>query len=160
MNSLLNRQDKTGLFVNSGLAVGTAALGNAVIALFHWDRSASEPQPSFAPPGSVVGIVWLFLFAAMGAARWLTVRSGSSERKRHAGLIVLLILFCFAYPFYTAGLRQGLGLVGNLATIAFATYTAWTVRHSSPEAAVFVSPVMVWVSFATAIIIGQMQLSH
>jgi len=63
MINLANRDDGLGLVTNIVLAVSLAALGNAIIYSqgWSWARAVGNLiQPSFAPLGYVVGIVWKF----------------------------------------------------------------------------------------------------
>ena len=152
--NILNRTDRTGLVANVVAAVVTVIAVNAVIFLSGWfqtDTPAAQ-QSRLDPPGWLVGVVWVFLFAFLGAARWLVVRSGGERAGRQAGYIVLLLLFCLAYPFYTMGLKSvAIGLIGNVTTIIAAAWVASRVRTSSKAAAGLVLPVVAWVSFATVL---------
>ncbi len=101
MINLANRDDGLGLVTNIVLAISLAALGNAIIYSQGWDRSVGNViQPSFAPPSYVLGIVWLFLFAFMGTARWLLIKSKSQKATYHSQRVIFLVVFCFLYPFY------------------------------------------------------------
>jgi tryptophan-rich sensory protein len=158
--SILNRTTWQGLLANVVVLVGLSALGNGIVNLFGWDSSQNPaPKPSFAPPDYVVGLVWVLLFAVLGAARWLLVGSGSTAAKPERRLILGLAIFCFLYPFYTLAFDSALaGLFGNLATILLAGYVTYRVRKHSAMAAAGVFLVVMWTCFATAIIIAQLQL--
>jgi benzodiazapine receptor len=146
----LNQPGLAGLWLNMAAAVGLALACNALVFGFGWNRTDSRPTPFYAPPGYVVGIVWTLLFAAMGAARWLTLGRLTPLRFRHARLIVWLILFCAAYTFYGLAPESRIpGFIGNLVTIPFAGWIAWTVRTTSPQAALLLGLVPFWVIYAT-----------
>lgn len=166
MLSTDDRRDDTpgprlGLAANMALAVGLAAIGNGVIALFGWHaESHGAVSPAFAPPGIVIGAVWTALFAAMGAARWLAVRDGSAEARIDGWLVTILILACFAYPYYTLGLRDAaIGLVGSLATMGFATIVAGRLHRRAPLAAVLVGATAAWCAFASVVLYRTLQLN-
>ncbi len=107
MTNLANRSDATGLVANVVLFVSLAVLGNAVIYFFGWSQEDENLiRPSFAPPGYLVGIVWLFLFALMGTARWFIIQSRNSGAMNHSRWIIFLAVFCVLYPFYTFGLSS------------------------------------------------------
>jgi tryptophan-rich sensory protein len=97
MTAILDRSDRPGLWLNIAAAVGLALICNAIV--FDWGQTAERPIPAYAPPGSVVSIVWTLLFAGMGAARWLLLGRMTPLRFRHARLVVWLVVFCAAYTF-------------------------------------------------------------
>ncbi len=150
MTAFLDRQDRSGLWLNMAAAVGLALVCNALVFGFGWNQTASRATPAYAPPGYLVGIVWTLLFAAMGAARWHVLTRMTPLRFRHARLIVWLILFCAAYTFYGLAPESRIpGFIGNLVTIPFGAWVAWMVRGSSPQAALLVGLVPLWVIYAT-----------
>ena len=86
----------------------------------------------------------------MGTARWLVLRRKTPLRYRHAQLIVWLVIFCAAYTFYGLAPESRIpGFIGNLVTIPFSAWVAWTVRTTSPRAALLVGLVPLWVIYAT-----------
>lgn len=159
MTALINRTDFVSLSVNLLLAVGSAlAINTVVFGLF---LAGDVPEPaesvSFAPPGAVIGAVWVGLFAMMGAARWALNSSG--ERAENVKRwICILLLFCVAYPFYTLGLTSELlGFFGNLATIALTVFVVARAWRFSRTASILLMPIVVWVSFATVIILAELR---
>ncbi len=155
--SIIDRPDRTGLISNIGIAISSALLVNGFIALVNPSEMESPGSVHWQPPGYVIGIVWVVLFAAMGAARWLLLTK-PLDTIRARRLILLLLLFCLAYPFYTMGLKSELiGLVGNLLTIALSLFVAFRVGSISRPAAGLVSLVSVWVSFASVLVVEQLR---
>jgi tryptophan-rich sensory protein len=161
MSTLLHRKGSAGLLANTGLAVGLALLGNGIIFFFGWNGDAPGKHiPSFQPAGWVIGAVWTMLFAAMGAARWLTARARQERGRDNTGLITALILACFAYPYYTLGFRSAeIGLIGSLATMLAAAIIAWRVAGQSGLAAMLVLPTALWCAFAGAVLIRTLQIN-
>ncbi len=154
--SILDRSDRTGLISNIGIAILSALLVNGFIAVVNPSEMANPGSVRWQPPGYVIGAVWIFLFAAMGSARWLLLTK-PLDTVRARRLIVLLLLFCLAYPFYTIGLKsEVIGLVGNLLTIALSLFVVIRVGSISRLAAGLVSLVGVWVSFASVLVIEQL----
>jgi tryptophan-rich sensory protein len=155
MSNAFDRPSRAALWLNMAAAVGLALACNGLVFGLGWNQTAVRDTPAYAPPGYVVGIVWTLLFAAMGAARWLALSVGTTARSaalrsRHARLIVWLILFCAAYTFYGLAPESRIpGFVGNLVTIPFSVWIAWTVRASSRRAALLVGLVPLWVIYAT-----------
>ena len=123
MFSAVNRTGYVSLLLNLTLAVGLGLLINAIVfAVLFADAAEPPSNVPFAPPGAVVGAVWVILFALMGASRWLLNASGEAARAAKNWIVVLLV-FCFAYPFYTLGLNsEKIGLAGNIATAALTIF--------------------------------------
>lgn len=161
MINIINRNNATGLVANIVLFVSLAVLGNIAIYVFGWSQEGEDIiRPRFAPPGYVVGIVWLFLFALMGTARWFVVQSTHGRTINHSRWIIFLAIFCVFYPLYTFGLSSWIaGLIGNIATILLTTWVIYQVQTSSKRAAKSLLPIIVWVSFASVIIIRTIRLN-
>jgi tryptophan-rich sensory protein len=155
-----NRRDLGGLAVNVAIAMAVAALANAFIVFVNPAEDFGPPTVLLQPPGWVIGVVWTFLFIFLGTARWLLIRKvdRSFEGTRW---VWILLLFCAAYPVYTAGLRDlAVGLGGNIATVALALWVALRIRKASIVAAGLVSTVVLWVTFASLLIVEQMKRPH
>ena len=113
--------DRRGLATSIIVTVAIAAVTNGALAAFGLNRPSNQIWPSFAPPGPAIGVIWIVLFAGMGAAFWLA----PTRRRAIAGLIVL----CLAYPFYTHMIGGHLTeFVGNIVTFAYAIWLAIEVR--------------------------------
>jgi tryptophan-rich sensory protein len=93
----------------------------------------------------------------MGVARWLLLTK-PMDTIRARRLILVLLLFCLAYPVYTLGLKSEiLGLGGNLLIIALSLFVVTRLSSISRLAAGLVSLVMVWVSFASFLVVEQLR---
>src|SRR5579883_2021730 len=141
----------TNVWKQVALAAGIAIAANGFVLLVNpQEQEGAGRGVPWEPPGYVIGVVWIVLFACMGIARALATEEGR--------LVLYLILFCAAYPLYTLGLRsQSIGLAGNLATISFALVVAWRLWRRSRPAALLLLPVAVWVSFASLLIVMEMR---
>lgn len=163
VKDFLRRDDGNGLVINVGVAVGSALLANAIIWALDWNSGEdASKSPSFAPPGYIVGIVWVILFACMGAARWSIVRDAVSENGRSRGsrLLIVLVILCALFPFYSLAPDSNVaGLIGTLVTLAFAAFVTRTVRPLSRTAFNLMIPLMVWLLYATAIIVRTVQIA-
>lgn len=137
-----------GLVANLTVFVGLPLLLNGVIFGLGWSR-ASGPQPGI-PPGWFVGALWVVLFAGMGTARWLLLRSATNPVQRtRSEWVSLLALLCLLYPLYTAGLQDlRIGLAGNLVTLVVAIGVAISASLQSKAAGALVSGVCVWLLYA------------
>jgi translocator protein len=157
----LNSPERSALTLNVLLMVGATIALNGLIFALGWDTStasASAKTPAFAPPGWVVGLVWTaILFPLMATARWqLNAYSEPSASGARATITALLIC-CLIWPFYSLALGSLVGgLIGNLITIGIALYAIWRVTPLSRSTALLIAPVVLWVVFATAIILSEM----
>jgi tryptophan-rich sensory protein len=126
---------------------GACLVGNGVIFALGWDSGARPlPQPWFAPPGWVIGVVWLVLFALMGLVygRLRQVKSSTSRT------MIALAAACLAYPLYTGGLQNGLvGLIGNIVTLAVTLGLMGYLKRIDRRSAVLLVPMTVWLVFAS-----------
>jgi len=71
--------DRRRLVVTILVTVAVAAITNGALAAFGLNRPNNQLWPSFAPPGATIGLVWIVLFAGMGAALALTAQSAPSR---------------------------------------------------------------------------------
>lgn len=155
----LNRHDRNGLLLNVGLAVGAALVLNAAIFALGWNTTTDHaPQPRFAPPGWVVAAVWLVLFALMARARWMlnsyTIIGVVPSRR----MVTVLIVSCLLWPFYSLASGSVLGgLIGTVVTIVLAIVALVFVRARSRDAALLLVPVILWLAFATFVILAELR---
>jgi translocator protein len=161
MLEILNSPDFPGLIANIAVCVSGTLLLNGLIFGLGWSR-LDEPAlldptvlPKLTPPGYAFGIVWTILFKFMGTARWLVGKGTDLQVASHQQLIAILVIFCLLQPLYSTaiGSRVG-GLLGTLATVVLAAFTAVTVRSSSELAALLILPVALWTAFASILLIA------
>jgi len=154
----LNQDDRRALVLNIAIAVGAALILNAVIFLLGWDSSTDyAPQPWFEPPGWVVGLVWLVLFSLMASARWTLNSYTIIGVVRARAMITLLIVSCLLWPFYSLAIGSLVGgLIGNIVTIVLAVAAMVFAWPRSRDAALFILPTVLWVTYATVIILAEM----
>ena len=155
--SFINRINNLSLILNLVIAVGICLAINALVFGLGWDVSDTPThEVTFAPPGWLVGAVWVFLFALIGISRGVLNKFGEKSKSAKKWLIVLL-LFCFAYPIYTLGLSSEImGLIGNLGVIALTIFIISQTWKLSKLASFLIMPIILWVSFATVIILAEL----
>jgi tryptophan-rich sensory protein len=128
-------------------AIGAIASVNARTFYQQLDR------PSWAPPGSIFGPVWTFLFALMGIAAWLIWRERESKQTGAAltiFLVQLMVNALWSWLFF-AWKKGSLAIIDVivLAVLIVATIAMfWRVR---PLAAILLVPYLLWVSYAAAL---------
>ena len=98
---------------------------------------------------AIVPFVWLFLFAAMGAA-FMEVRLAAGRFGLAGILIAILMANCALYPVYTLGFSSSdAGLLGNYATALLAIFIIGWTWPISRTAALLLIPIPIWVTLAS-----------
>jgi len=146
--------ERRGLIGSIAASVVAAVVVNGSLAALHLNAPPPARWPAFAPPGPAIGIIWVLLFAAMGAAAWYA---------RHARLgraVVGLLVLCLAYPFYTHAIPgHATELAGNIVSFVYAGWLIVRLRRHAPLAAVLIGLVALWIAFATALVFGLVSLN-
>jgi tryptophan-rich sensory protein len=142
-------------------AVVVALVANAIVFVAGWDSSSqTEREPSFAPPGYVIGGIWLALFGCMGAARSLFAGAKTANAQTLKRAVTALIVLCATYPFYTSGLdNRYVALAGAVVTLVLSAVIAVRGIHASRAAAALVGLVTAWSIFAAALVVRGIQLN-
>jgi len=150
----LNQDDDSARRLNIGLAFGAALLSNG-LALWLRSGMTTDATPWFALPPWIGALVWLCLFALMGASRWMlnsyTIIGVSTART----VVTALMLCCLLWPFYSlpvVDLRAA--LFGDIATIVLAVASIVVVRRRSVEAASLLMPLVVWLAFSMLVVVS------
>jgi translocator protein len=108
-------------------------------------------KPGFAPPGSTIGLVWLFLFTLMGISLFLVWREGLDRPDVKTAIYFFAAQFVFnvmwSWAFF--GLQSPLsGLVVIAVLWVFILATIIKFWPISRIAAILLVPYLLWVSFA------------
>ena len=143
MLDTLNAPGRRGLVANLAVWLGAVLVLNGLIFGLGWNTRSAAPDPWFAPPGWVVGLVWVGLFALLAAARWrLHARPG------RRAWVTGLMLACLAFPLYAqAPGSVWAGFVGSVATCVLAAVVA---ARAGPAAGL-VLPTALWCGFASVL---------
>ncbi|MBM0105278.1 tryptophan-rich sensory protein [Steroidobacter sp. S1-65] len=158
--ALSKQQQVVGFLVWLAICFAAAAIGS-VASVRAGSFYLSLERPFWAPPASVFGPVWTFLYASMAVAAWLVWREGGFRYARTAFTVFLVQLalnalwswLFFAWrlggPAFVDILLLWLLIVATL--IAF-----WRIR---PLAGALLIPYLLWVSFAAALNYSVWQLN-
>jgi len=127
--------------------VAACLLANGLIFGLRFDSGSSPVGPrTAAPPGWVVGAIWVALFAIMGVIYARLAKLNSSAR----WLVVALAIACLLYPVYTEGLSNlRIALIGNIATLVATLAVALYLGGKDRIAGVLLAPMSVWLMFAS-----------
>ncbi|MEM6676810.1 MAG: TspO/MBR family protein [Pseudomonadota bacterium] len=146
------------LIANIAACVGAALFGNLLTFLLRaFEDYDAIARPDWAPPGPLIGAVWLVLFAMHGAARGLlgSIPGAAAGRARLA--VTVLVAHNVAYAVYALPFvvetRLPL-LLGNLTAITLCAYAAGLAWPISRPAALLLLPMIAWVFFATVLLSG------
>lgn len=110
--------------------------------------------PSFAPPSSVFGPVWIALYTLMGIALYMVWnrRDKGSARSRALGLFGVQLALNAAWSPAFFGLQQpGLGLIVIILLLVAIIATILAFWPVAAVAALLLIPYLLWVGFATAL---------
>jgi translocator protein len=136
------------LFVGAAIALNGAIFATGAI---RWSRTLANP--SWSPPGPVIGMVWVVLFALMAGAAYVVDRRASPPRAGRARVaIIALWTLNMSWTALYFGLR-------NVPNGFYVTFAAWclcivtitlTVRAAKLAAALLL-PLFGWLTFALAL---------
>lgn len=110
-------------------------------------------QPSWAPPATVFGPVWTFLYIVMALSAWLVWRQGGWRSNRTAlGLYVaqLVVNVLWSWLFFAWKLG-GAAFADILVLLVLIVATMLAFARRRALAAWLLLPYLAWVSFATAL---------
>jgi tryptophan-rich sensory protein len=160
MIGIRSRASRWNAVANIAVVVLIAGATDAALRALGWNQPRGEIWPDFAPRGGTIGLIWVVLFACMGAARRLVAGSSSPRSSLHAKLIVILIASCLAYPFYTHFIHGHLTeLIGNAVSFTIATFAAIRSWGDSRIAALLIGLVAAWIVFATVLVFALVRLN-
>ena len=143
MLAALNAPGRRGLVANLLVWLGLVVALNGLIFALGWSTRGTALDPWFAPPGWVIGCVWVGLFALLAAARW-TLHARPAGR----GWVTALLLACLAFPFYAQA--PGSVWAGFAGSVGTGLLAAFVTAKAGPAWA-FVLPTALWCGFASVL---------
>lgn len=136
------------VFVGAALALNGAIFSTGAI---RWSRTLVNP--SWSPPGPVIGTVWVVLFALMAGAAYVVDRRATPSRARPARLaIIAQWTLNMSWTVLYFGLR-------NVPNGFYVTVAAWLLclvtltfaGRAAKLAAALLLPLFGWLTFALAL---------
>ncbi|WP_404828040.1 tryptophan-rich sensory protein [Flagellimonas crocea] len=125
-------------------------------------ESGQTPRLWYAPPGYVIPIIWFVLFTLLGIGRYNLIQT---EFGNYQWWLFGLAFLCATYAYYTLGLAKmtnisalWFGLFGNIVVILFTALVIYKLLPISKTVAFMTLPVIVWTTFASLIVIGELKL--
>lgn len=125
-------------------------------------ETGETPRLWYAPPGYIIPIVWFILFTLLGIGRYTLMQAESTN---YQWWLYGLAFLCATYAYYTLGFAKltnisalWFGLIGNIVVIIFAAVVVYKLLPINKTAALLTIPVIVWTTFASMIVVGEMKL--
>ncbi len=111
---------------------------------------ASLNKPSFAPPGWLIGTIWLILYTLMGISLYLVWISKKKHKTRATRMFEFQLILNALWSFLFFGLRSPLyGLIGIAMVWVAILATIIFFYKIDKKAAYLLVPYLAWVSIAT-----------
>ncbi len=111
---------------------------------------ASLNKPSFAPPGSVIGAVWIILYFLMAISLYLVQVSKSRQKGIATKVFGVQLFLNMLWSLLFFGLRSPLyGMIGIIILWLAILATIVKFYKVSKTAAYLMIPYILWVSFAS-----------
>lgn len=145
----MNRPDRIGVALS--IIIPVVLVGLANLLAYATGRGEADPAyaaVAFAPPGWVVGSVWMVIFPMWGYARWRAFQAGTSGR-RESWWAAALIAWSLSYPIVVLFLDTTGSAAANVFSLALAAVVAWRLWTVSKVAAGWVLPSLAWLGFAS-----------
>lgn len=108
----------------------------------------------YLPPGFMIGIVWIGIFASLGYAFWLSYTGPNYEGKTEPNkwnsatiAIIVVASYCLLYPFLTRFMHERYIVVLNLIALLMAAALCIIVVNEYVAAFWYTLPLLVWCSY-------------
>ena len=157
---MFNQPNRKSLYLNFGLFVLIQIIISCLVFGLGWDKGhnpAFIQKPYIVPSGALVGSVWIVLYTLMSYARWFLNRFNTIETKNIKLIITLLLVWCSLYPFYTFAIDSAYGgLVGNTGIFLLSLLIITKSWKNIKTVSILILPVLLWITFATTIILSEL----
>lgn len=97
------------------------------------------------PPGYIIAIVWIIILGLLGYVHYIVYPSYASW------VLVAAILYCLAYPFLTAGLKQEKAGIYNALSLVIAVVVFYNVYIKNSNVTLFVLPFLLWTTYVNVV---------
>lgn len=107
----------------------------------------------YLPAGYIIGIIWTVILGLLGYSNYLLYNLDKVINFGNVG-IVLLILFCLAYPVITGLKEEAIPLL-NLISLILAFTVSLIVIFYSKYIFLYLIPILIWLSYVNIIYVLQ-----
>jgi tryptophan-rich sensory protein len=141
---------------NVSIPVFLAIIMNGIIYTFGINKYEEKKKEDdnklkFLPPGYVIGIIWVLIFALLGYSNYLTYNVTNSINFGNVA-IGILILYSLAYPLIT-GLKPENSDLYNIIALILSFSCALTISFFSKYILLYLIPLLVWVSYVNIVFV-------
>jgi tryptophan-rich sensory protein len=141
------------------VALTVSVLGPVALGITIGGGASGPRDAPWTPPGWFIGAVWVCLYTLLGISLWALNRVSEPPRSSLKVAVFVLLAVLVTWTFYAFAESTRLpGLLGNIAIFVVVAYVVWTLWPHSRPAALMVAPVAVWITIATATIVGGARL--
>jgi tryptophan-rich sensory protein len=140
------------IYIHILAPVVAALLMNGLIFSLGWKIAKYQNPNPYIPPGGIVGLVWLVIFALLGYVHYC-LYSGNRNRPTAASIaIVLFILYSLAYPILTtfSSNKNAFSLL-NQGALLLATATTVLVYQENVALIPYMIPLMAWTGYVNVV---------
>lgn len=120
-------------------------------------KYAEMIKPPLAPPGSLVGMVWIVLYFLMGVSLFLLLTAEQQKKEKQKAVILffiqLVVNFIWSLIFF-GGEYMWLGVIVCLLLDGIVLLSIVIFHKVRPMAAYLFIPYLLWICFATYLSIG------
>jgi tryptophan-rich sensory protein len=145
------KPNRRGLLQLLLISLGITTVINGIIFTFNINQSVTQPIKSeypLLPPSWMIGLIWTILIGFMAYTQWLLIKK--TRDRVLLSLVPILFLNCVFYPLYSQGFSNDFNqLIGNLFTIASASYITGRIRNITTLGSNLMLMVTLWGVFAT-----------
>ena len=115
------------------------------------ENKSDDNKLKFLPPGYVIGIIWVLIFALLGYSNYLTYNVTNSINFGNVA-IGILILYSLAYPLIT-GLKPENSDLYNIIALILSFSCALIISLFSKYILLYLIPLLVWVSYVNIVFV-------
>jgi len=129
-----------------------ALLMNGIIFSQKWNIAKYKNSNPWIPPGGIVGLVWIVIFALLGYVHY-RLYSGNRNASTIASItIVLFILYSLAYPILTSfSSDKNTFFILNVGALLFAAVTTAQVYQENASLLPYMLPLMAWTTYVNIV---------
>ena len=145
------KPNRRGLIQLLVISIGITTVINGILFTFNINQSVTQPiktEYPLLPSSWMIGLIWTILIGFMAFTQWLLIKK--TRDRIMLSMVPILFLNCVLYPLYSQGFSNDYNqLIGNLFTIALASYITGRIRSNTALGSNLMLVVTLWAVFAT-----------
>lgn len=124
------------------------------VGIYGKGRNGMYGRNKYLPPGGLIGLVWIGIFASLGYSFWLSYTGdpypGKTEPEKWNSAniaIVVVASYCLLYPFLTKFMHYRYVVLLNLIALLMAAVLSIIVINECVAAFWYTLPLLAWCSY-------------